>query len=66
MDELCREVGLAREDVLLALNARQGVRSLDAAVDAEGERTLKGHAGDRLHGSGRKKAPAREPFEDAA
>lgn len=41
MDELCREVGLAREDVLLALNARQGVRSLDAAVDAEGERTLK-------------------------
>ena len=41
MDELCRKAALAREDVLLALNACQSVRSLDAAVDAEGERTLK-------------------------
>ena len=61
-----RRCALHREDVLLALNARQGVRSLDAAVDAEGETHAQGHAGHGLHGSGRKKAPAREPFEDAA
>lgn len=40
VDALCEAVGLAREDVLLALNARKGVRSLDACVDADGELPL--------------------------
>ena len=40
VDTLCEAVGLMREDVLLALNARKGVRSLDACVDADGELPL--------------------------
>lgn len=41
VDELCEAVDLDREDILLALNARQSVRSLDASIDADGELTLK-------------------------
>lgn len=41
MDELGNATGLDRADVLLALNARQSVRSLDASVDGEGDVTLK-------------------------
>ena len=41
VDELCEALDLEREDILLALNARQSVRSLDASIDAEGELTLK-------------------------
>lgn len=40
VDALCEAAGLMREDVLLALNARKGVRSLDACVDADGELPL--------------------------
>ena len=41
VDELCEALDLDREDILLALNARQSVRSLDASIDADGELTLK-------------------------
>ena len=41
VDELCEALDLEREDILLALNARQSVRSLDASIDADGELTLK-------------------------
>ena len=41
VDELCEALDLDREDILLAVNARQSVRSLDASIDADGELTLK-------------------------
>ena len=41
VDELCEALDLEREDILLALNARQSVRSLDASIDADGELTIK-------------------------
>lgn len=41
VEEIAAALHLSRGDVLLALNARQGVRSLDAAVDGEGELSLK-------------------------
>lgn len=41
VEELAQAVHLTRGDVLLALNARQSVRSLDASIDAEGETPLK-------------------------
>ena len=41
VDELCEALDLDRDDILLALNARQSVRSLDASIDADGELTLK-------------------------
>lgn len=41
IDDLASELSLSRADVLLALNARRSVRSLDASVDAEGEVCLK-------------------------
>lgn len=41
VDELCEALDLDREDILLALNARQSVRSLDASIDADGALTLK-------------------------
>lgn len=40
VEELAGALGLGREDVLLALNARRSVRSLDASIDEQGEIAL--------------------------
>ena len=40
VEELAGALGLGREDVLLALNARRSVRSLDASIDEQGEVAL--------------------------
>ncbi len=41
VEELGAFLSLSREEVLLALNARRSVRSLDASIDADGEICLK-------------------------
>ena len=65
VDELCEALDLEREDILLALNARQ-----ERAFPGRQRRRGWGvdpqrYAGHGLHGGGRKKAPLGEPFEDA-